>query len=293
MNIEEYDLLIEAANAAIERKDPPTAFQNFQTAALHYGFPYAQYSLGLCYLYGYGTEADPEKSEYFLLLAAGQDHKPAQNQLGKEYFEGENFEQDYEKAFKWLKEADDGTDLEVCQMLGECYECGLGVRENPAKAFQYYKQAFDLDPDNSFSRLLMGECYCEGTCVKQNYDLAIEYLTPVQDELDAAKIALGKCYLFGKKDAYTSALLFNQVTTEDFQEEADELRDQAIAQLPDDQLQKLLDFIESQEANAYEAECKKIASGTEKHTSSTSNSFSFSNVPSTVNISVSTTYSKK
>ena len=286
MNIEEYDLLIEAANAAIERKDPPTAFQNFQTAALHYGFPYAQYSLGLCYLYGYGTEADPEKSEYFLLLAAGQDHKPAQNQLGKEYFEGENFEQDYEKAFKWLKEADDGTDLEVCQMLGECYECGLGVRENPAKAFQYYKQAFDLDPDNSFSRLLMGECYCEGTCVKQNYDLAIEYLTPVQDELDAAKIALGKCYLFGKKDAYTSALLFNQVTTEDFKEEADELLVQALAQLPDDQLQDFMDAIESSDADDYEEEDKET-------TSSADSSFSFSNVPSDINISVSTTYSKK
>ena len=178
-------------------------------------------------------------------------------------------------------------------MLGECYERGLGIRANPKKAFLYYKQAYDLDPAKSYLQYMMGACYCDGIGVKKDYDLAMKYLTSICKEMDSAKILLAKCYLFGKKDAYTCALLCSQITTEAFRDEDNDLMDLAMDHLSDDQTVKILETIELKETGTNEGQSKGTASKAVKNTSSANDSLSFNYGRSGVNISINTSYAKK
>ena len=280
-NLRECSILVNEGDKAFEQKDYNTAFQKYKTSAVKYGIAYSQYALGMCYLCGFGTETDVQKAEHYLKSAAAQGFKQARFQLGKEYFEGKILGLDYVKAVKWLKKCTNDENPEVFQMLGECYESKLGVRENLRKAFYYYKKAYELNPDDPYSQMLMGECYFEGTGVKQDYDLAIKYLTPSKDSHDYSKIVLGKCFLYGKNDALTAARLFNQVTIEDFIEEADGLFDEALEKLSDEDAAELLQELEDINRNQ-----NQIAPQTGNRPKFREEAYTLSDIETNVNISI-------
>ena len=70
----------------------------------------AQYSLGVCYYYGYGVEQDDAEPADWFRKAAEQGYAEAQNNLGVCYYYGYGVEQDYKKAVKWwVKAAEQGN----------------------------------------------------------------------------------------------------------------------------------------------------------------------------------------
>lgn len=68
----------------------------------------AQYSLGIYYLYGYGTSYDCEKAIHWLTRAAENGYETAQYHLALLYTYGEKVKCDYDRAAWWLSKVIQG-----------------------------------------------------------------------------------------------------------------------------------------------------------------------------------------
>ena len=67
------------------------------------GYSYAQYYLGNCYYYGWGTEQDYAEAVKWYQKSADQDNSYGQYMLGECYYNGNGVTQDYESAVKWYQ----------------------------------------------------------------------------------------------------------------------------------------------------------------------------------------------
>ncbi len=78
------ELLMEATDCFLglgnKKQDLLRAFNLWKKAA-ELGNSIAQYSLGCCYLHGWGTETDKEQAKHWLLLSAAQGNKDAEKEL--------------------------------------------------------------------------------------------------------------------------------------------------------------------------------------------------------------------
>ena len=133
----------EEAMVSFREKDFEEALPLLQRAA-EFGHPDAQYRLGTCYDYGYGTEVDAEKASYWYLKAAEQGHADAQADLGYNYREGIGVVVDYQKAVYWIQKAVAQNHANAMVFLGSMYEKGIGVRQDDEESFELYKQAAEL-----------------------------------------------------------------------------------------------------------------------------------------------------
>ena len=133
----------ERAMRYYREKDFEEALPLLQRAA-EFGHSEAQYRLGTCYDYGYGTAVDAEKASYWYLQAAEQDNADAQADLGYNYREGIGVAVDYQKALYWIQKAVAQNHPNAMVFLGSMYEHGIGVRQDDEESFELYKQAAEL-----------------------------------------------------------------------------------------------------------------------------------------------------
>jgi hypothetical protein len=110
----------------------------------------AQYFLGECYLYGYGTEVDVAQSVHWFEMAAEQDNVEAQWQLANIYENGcEAVPQDLQKAFYWYDRSANNGYAVAQHFLGKLYYNGTGCEKNLEKAIYWFKKAVEQGSDAS------------------------------------------------------------------------------------------------------------------------------------------------
>ena len=122
------------------------------------GDSFAQYSVAVYYLQGYGTAKDLKKVEYWASKSALQGDSHGQSLLGDLYFNEYN---DNEKAIYWWEQAANQDDLHCIQNLGKLYLNGKNeIKKDIPKAFEWIrKAAFIGDAD---AQLLLGDVNYQG-----------------------------------------------------------------------------------------------------------------------------------
>ena len=95
---------LKKADAAFENHLYTEAASWYEKAA-EQGHAVAQYSLGVCYEYGYGVSQDYNQAVYWCEKAAEQGDADAQYNLGVCYAHGDGVSKDIKKAKYWWKKA--------------------------------------------------------------------------------------------------------------------------------------------------------------------------------------------
>jgi len=104
----------------------------------------AQYSLGICYLYGDdGVSKDEITAREWLYKSAEQGFALAQLTLGRCYFYGLGGSKDYAKAFECFRNAAEQRQALAWYLLGICHLNGKGVPEDVAQAKECFQKAED------------------------------------------------------------------------------------------------------------------------------------------------------
>ena len=105
------------------------------------GYHWAQYMIGICYKFGYGTEKDMIKAVEWFAKSTEQRNSHAMNNLGFCYDKGEGVDQDMAKAFELYEQSALLGDSTAMYNLGNCYKCARGVLKDLEKAKEWYTKA--------------------------------------------------------------------------------------------------------------------------------------------------------
>ncbi|MGF1908408.1 sel1 repeat family protein [Vibrio kasasachensis] len=166
--------------------------------------PYVQYSLGVMYFDGEGTEVNYQKAnEYYLAAAKGGD-SDAMYQLAFSYNNGNGVEQDFTKAAYWFEQSANLGDVSAMYNLGVSYLKGEGVSANCSKAMQLFDAAIEQD-EHALSYVKMGDIYSYPEYKKScgfktvDYKKALEYYTAGAMEGNAySQYSVGYAYRNGQ-----------------------------------------------------------------------------------------------
>jgi TPR repeat protein len=105
------------------------------------GYHWAQYLLGDCCLYGYGTDQDYNKAFEWYTKSSEQENSAAMNNLGVRYKKGEGCDQNQTKAVElYEKSANLGCSGGMFN-LGMCYKRGRGVTKDLNQTREWYTKA--------------------------------------------------------------------------------------------------------------------------------------------------------
>lgn len=130
----------------------------------------AQFSLGMCYLCGFGLPMNMKRSFRYIRLAAKQGHAEAQMQLGHMLIDIDQ----QEEATVWLGKAFEKgryNDLSV-MVMGVAYDSGqFGMEQNHSKALECFKLSKSPIP-----LCHVAEWYRTGTHLSQNDTCAFELM---------------------------------------------------------------------------------------------------------------------
>ncbi|MFC4270286.1 hypothetical protein GQF03_00865 [Sneathiella chungangensis] len=118
-----------------DRKYTP-AMAALETAARD-GFAPSQYTLGKMYIYGIGTEENPERAVENIRLAAGAGMAAAQYNLGKIYRDGYGTAVDMAASFTWFEKAARQGHGKALGKLAARYSEGEGVAKNDIEALKW------------------------------------------------------------------------------------------------------------------------------------------------------------
>ncbi|MDP8232272.1 MAG: tetratricopeptide repeat protein, partial [Candidatus Zophobacter franzmannii] len=143
--------LDETADAFYENEEYEKAVPLYQKAA-DLGNNYSQYSLGMCYEFGQGVEADIDEAFKWYLKAAenGNDEAPASlSEIADTFYENE----EYEKAVPLYQKAADFDDAYAQYSLGVCSQNGEGVEEDLDEATKWYLKAAENGNDEARTTL--------------------------------------------------------------------------------------------------------------------------------------------
>ncbi len=229
---EEYKLGMRYLEGTDVNKDIDEARRLFISAA-NWGYPKAQYQLGLYYESGLlNLPVDKSESLKWLRKAANKGHQEAAIHLVEIYkkdAEQNNYpeaqyqlalcfkdgfgvvKKDEKEAVKWYEKAAEQGFTPAQLNLGVCYARGEGIERNLAKAVKLYEQAAIKEPEAQYN---LGICYKNGSGVEKNnieamrlfhqasescFKLAYEKLTSIYEELanegdPEAQYNLGLCY---------------------------------------------------------------------------------------------------
>ena len=133
------------------------AMLNRTEAITHYikaaekGHVEAQFKLGRCYGYGYGTEINHKTAAEWYEKAAAQSHVGAQRELGILLLDGKGVKQDVDRAVILIRQAaSQDYSAAICD-LASLYDNGNGVAKDSQKAAElYYKAAIMGDATAMF-----------------------------------------------------------------------------------------------------------------------------------------------
>ena len=131
-----------------KEKNNPEAELAYYIKATQRGDMQATFNAGCCYEQGSGVEKDLDTAFKFFEIAAIGGHPGAQWAVGYYYFDGwGNVEVDYAKAAQWFEKAynnpEGGKELWSATYLGICYQDGLGVVQDDDVAFEYLSEVED------------------------------------------------------------------------------------------------------------------------------------------------------
>lgn len=152
-------------------QDAEKAFQWYEKAAEN-DHPAGKYNLSLCYLKGEGTEKDLGKAVRYLQESANQGFSRAEFCLGCLHTEGIGVVEDKEKAKFWFEEAAGQGNLEAMYALGTL--CLENEGKDEQKALYWIRRAayYGLpDAQHHYGRLLM-----EGEIVKRDREKSNRWL---------------------------------------------------------------------------------------------------------------------
>ena len=154
------------------------------------------YSRGIdCYFGQNGVEQDFEEATKLFQQAADGGHIWAMDALGCCYAEGKGVEQDYEKAIELFQRAVGGDNISCMEKLAICYY-NVGDDKYSEKVRELVRLAID---NNDFETInILGVCYAEGKCVKQNFEEAAKLFQQAADNGNVLAMEnLARCYVEG------------------------------------------------------------------------------------------------
>ncbi len=140
---------------------------------------YFQYRIGKMYLYGSGTEKEPDTAFTWLEKSAMADNKYAQHTLGNMYSYGIGTEKDLSKAFVlYSKAARKGMPYSD-YVLAQMYHYGSGIEQNEKLAQEHYSKALSAflmyDKDDKLLYKIGRMYYC-GLGTDVDKPKALKYL---------------------------------------------------------------------------------------------------------------------
>ncbi|GES83896.1 kinase-like domain-containing protein [Rhizophagus clarus] len=131
----------------------------------------AQYFVGNCYKYGYGTIKNENLSFEYYKKAANKNYARAQFAIGDCYINGIGIEKDYNKAFGFYKQSVENGFLEGIIMFRYCYDEGIGTKIDKQKAVELYQNAANLGESTAQYNLAL--MYENGNGIIKDIDKAI------------------------------------------------------------------------------------------------------------------------
>ena len=105
------------------------------------GYQWAQYLLGECYRFGFGTDQDHTKAVEWYTKSSEQENSGAMNNLGVRYEKGQGCDQNMTKAVEWYEKSAQLGNSVAMYNLGNCYTKGDGVAKDLTKAREWYTKA--------------------------------------------------------------------------------------------------------------------------------------------------------
>ncbi|SNS63673.1 trypsin-like peptidase domain-containing protein [Antarctobacter heliothermus] len=169
--------------------DPQTAREWLEKSAAQ-GHPIAKTGLGVIYQYGQGVTADPNRALALFVEAAEAGYHGAQDQLGDLYLTGEIVAQSDKTAAEWFEKSAAQGNADAQFNLGQLYMLGTGVEKSDATAVRLFRAA--ADQDHSDAQLATGNMYLWGRGVTQSETEAARwYKTAVDGNNAGAMFALG------------------------------------------------------------------------------------------------------
>ena len=183
----------------------------------------AQYSLGICYLDGLGTQPDAVKGRSLLTQSAQQGNMNAALALAQRFGGGDAVEmyrtaaslgskeasswlwkhyvenKDYNNAIPYLRELAALNDEEACSAFGDLYFDGLGVDTDYVLAKQYYTIAASLY-DNAHSRERLADCKYFGFGEEPDKAGAIQEYVALGDQVSSEASEKVALHYYRRKD---------------------------------------------------------------------------------------------
>jgi TPR repeat protein len=140
--------------------------------------PLANYLLGMCYLHGVGTNAEPSKAVTQLELSAQKGDVCGSEALGGIYFVGkDNVPRDLEKSKYWSEKAADKGSVKM-KVLYASSEVMLNSKDPSAsispKALKYLNEACDANLPSA--QELLGIIYLEGKLTPKDLKKSVDLL---------------------------------------------------------------------------------------------------------------------
>lgn len=116
--------------------------------------------------------------------------------------------QDYSMAFTNFHQGAMVNDVRCQKMLGECLELGKGIDVDYEEAVTWYEIAANRDYPPAIYSLAC--CYMDGNGVEQNYDIAIQLLSQLEQyHFGEGLKGIADCY-FRRKDFVQAAYYYEQ-----------------------------------------------------------------------------------
>ena len=212
------------------------AYQTYLVSKAELGDADAQYHLADGYYYGfYGLEESEELARVFLKKSAKQGNEDALLLLAQWYADGNVVNKDYDKAlsiyfglsergscrakteisylyidgllveknedlaFEYMEQASFGDYAEAKRQLGIFHSLGIGTSQSQQKAISNWLSASELN--DTYSMVMVGDCYYEGSGVEQNYSLALDWYEKAEESggfgVEHAYFQLGLCNYYG------------------------------------------------------------------------------------------------
>ncbi|MBL4692074.1 MAG: sel1 repeat family protein [Magnetovibrio sp.] len=97
----------------------------------------SQFSVGLIYHLGRGTDVDLERAYYWYKRSVMNDHPPGLNNIGIMYLNGEYVVKNHVVAFRLFQKAST-THAQAMDNLAQCFENGWGTKRNIKRAISMY-----------------------------------------------------------------------------------------------------------------------------------------------------------
>lgn len=175
------------------QESPAAAVASFRHAA-EKGHPVGQFWLGVAYLDGNGISKDQRTGFELIRKAAEQGLPYAGYRLGMLYYNGIGTSKSLPESLRWVRRAADDGLPDAQGAYGIALRTGEGVAENPTEAIRYFKLAAESGIE--FAQYNLAEMYIEGEGVDENPREALRYLRMSEKEgYHPAIYLLARCYL--------------------------------------------------------------------------------------------------